>query len=308
MASATSTHTSSPKVLLSGDADGDNKIHMWEVLDIDNMDKSLPLPTPSDDKSTIEPPYRLPFMICSLDVNSLNFCQASFSRNIISCSGQDELLLAVPGLIGNDHIDLYSLPSAHRLATRIIAPAPAKGKLGNVMAVDLQYPLLCVGYENGAVAIFELNLEMVDRSLQKQDGKWDCMAIWHAHRDAVLSVTLNTTTSEIYSCGIDSRLIRYTFDTTRARLDSRDSYHVIETRHSGQQSMRMRSDQKLLGTAGWDSYARIYTTSKLKQVAVLGFHKAAINAIDFQEKTDQGEEGVVALGSKDAKISLWKLY
>lgn len=286
----------------------DNKIHLWDIVNWDNLSKELPI---AIDEIRAKVNHRpKPFMICTLDVNALNFCQMSICSTHESGLSKKETLVAVPGLIGSEYLDIYVLPAVQRLATRIIAHAPAKGRLGNVMAVDLKYPLLAVAYENGAVALFTLDVSAVDRDSQRQDGKWRCLKVWCLHRDAVLSVIINTEHQEIYSCGIDSRFIRYLYKLRGEPEDispSEPDYKIVETKHSGQQCMRMRSDGKLLGTAGWDSYARIYTVPKAKQVAVLSCHKGAVNSIAFRDQ-QAGIDNLIALGGKDAKISLWNLY
>lgn len=295
-----SVSTWNNKILTHG---RDNKLFMWEILSIKDMATNLPLPSGSH---VIEPRQTSPkpFMLCALDVNSINFCQAAFCRNIHE--GQEELLVAVPGLIGSEYIDIYTLPSALRLATRIITEAPTTGKLGNVMAIDFHYPLLAVGYENGGTALYRLALDHVERDSQKQNGEWSCLRKWTAHREAVLSVKLNLTRHELHTCGIDSRVISYNIE--RLEESAMTDVHTRDTKHAGQQSMRIRSDDKLIATAGWDSFARIYTTKKLKEVAVLGYHKSAVNSLAFRDKTDQGESGMIALGGKDSKISLWRLF
>jgi WD40 repeat protein len=60
-------------------------------------------------------------------------------------------------------------------------------------------------------------------------------------------------------------------------------YKVVQTKHAGQQSLRVRSDGRLLVTAGWDSRVRIYSTKTLKEVAVLKWHKEGVYATDFAQ-------------------------
>lgn len=282
----------------------DNKLYGWKILnwqDIADLNSIA--------KTSSAPNNMKPFMLFALDVNALNFCQASlYATSISTLTGESEVLVAVPGLLGNEYIDIYTVPSSLRLATRLQAPAPEKGKLGNVMSLDMKYPLLLAGYENGAVALFEVDLLHVDRSTQKQDGKWKCLATWTSHREAVLSVVLDVVNKRAYSCGIDSRLICHTIlaeGQPPALIPGVTK--VVDTKHSGQQSLRLRSDGKVLGSAGWDSFGRLYSASKMKQIAVLKSHKLAINAIAFQ-KVEAGHENVVALGSKDGKISLWRIF
>jgi WD40 repeat protein len=116
-------------------------------------------------------------------------------------------------------------------------------------------------------------------------------------------------------------------------------YKTLNTKHAGQQSLRVRSDSRLFVTGGWDSRIRIYSAKTLKEVAVLKWHKEGIYAVDFaqvletgdlrsedeirgtamtketglgrlqkqREETMQCKHWVVA-GAKDGKISLWEVF
>jgi WD40 repeat protein len=116
-------------------------------------------------------------------------------------------------------------------------------------------------------------------------------------------------------------------------------YKTLNTKHAGQQSLRVRSDGRLFVTGGWDSRIRIYSAKTLKEVAVLKWHKEGIYAVDFAQVLETGdlrsedeigrmamtkETGLgrlqkqreetmqckhwVAAGAKDGKISLWEVF
>ncbi|KAF2129470.1 WD40 repeat-like protein [Dothidotthia symphoricarpi CBS 119687] len=113
-------------------------------------------------------------------------------------------------------------------------------------------------------------------------------------------------------------------------------FKTSDTKHSGQQSLRVRSDGRLLVTGGWDSRIRIYSAKTLKEVAVLKWHKEGVYAVDFgavlgdgdvrgggqevcrketglgklqrqREEQMQRKHWVVA-GAKDGKVSLWEVF
>ncbi|KAK7538231.1 WD40-repeat-containing domain protein [Phyllosticta citribraziliensis] len=106
---------------------------------------------------------------------------------------------------------------------------------------------------------------------------------------------------------------------------------TLKTKRAGQQSLAVRSDGRLLATAGWDGRARVYSTRTLREMAVLKWHAEGCYAVGFGDvldgdETDDGggqgalahvrrrrEERVagvhwVAAGSKDGKVSLWDVY
>ena len=119
----------------------------------------------------------------------------------------------------------------------------------------------------------------------------------------------------------------------------RPPYKITNTKHAGQQSLRVRSDGRILVTGGWDSRIRIYSTKTLKEVAVLKWHKEGVYAVDFAEVLEAGdllhdeaegsevakrETGLgklqrqreeqmqlknwVVAGAKDGKVSLWEVF
>jgi WD40 repeat protein len=119
-------------------------------------------------------------------------------------------------------------------------------------------------------------------------------------------------------------------------------FKTTNTKHAGQQSLRVRSDGRILVTGGWDSRIRIYSTKTLKEVAVLKWHKEGVYAVDFatvltaedlQERADEDNNGNevakretglgklqrqreeqmqfkhwVVAGAKDGKVSLWEVF
>jgi hypothetical protein len=61
------------------------------------------------------------------------------------------------------------------------------------------------------------------------------------------------------------------------------AYKVSNTAHAGQQSLRVRSDGRLLVTGGWDCRIRIYSSRTLKEVAVLKWHLLGVYAVAFSD-------------------------
>lgn len=123
------------------------------------------------------------------------------------------------------------------------------------------------------------------------------------------------------------------------------AYKTTNTKHAGQQSLRVRSDGRLLVTAGWDARIRVYSATTLREVAVLKWHKEGAYAAGFGEvftKEDlerdaergSGKDGEVAVakretglaklqrqreqvvkgkrwvvgGAKDGRVSLWEVF
>ena len=125
----------------------------------------------------------------------------------------------------------------------------------------------------------------------------------------------------------------------------KDPIKTINTKHSGQQSLSMRSDGRIFATAGWDSNVRVYSSKTLKEMAVLQWHKVGAYAVAFSNvqtaetaktaeptaETTSGSTSTantsvavttvkerrlrkakdthwIATGSKDGKVALWDIY
>lgn len=58
---------------------------------------------------------------------------------------------------------------------------------------------------------------------------------------------------------------------------------VLNTKHSGQQSLRVRSDGRVFATAGWDSKVRVYSSKTMREVAVLKWHSVGCFAVAFAD-------------------------
>ena len=121
---------------------------------------------------------------------------------------------------------------------------------------------------------------------------------------------------------------------------------TVNTKHAGQQSLRVRSDGRIFATAGWDSNVRVYSCKTMKELAVLQHHKVGCYAIGFAQlisepsdafsKVERRPEGDgassstlvhksgmsvkerrihlaktghwIAAGAKDGRVSLWDIY
>ncbi|EPE10718.1 wd repeat-containing protein [Ophiostoma piceae UAMH 11346] len=56
---------------------------------------------------------------------------------------------------------------------------------------------------------------------------------------------------------------------------------VFDTKHAGQQGLRIRGDGRIFATAGWDSRVRVYSAKTMKELAVLKWHQQGCFAVAF---------------------------
>ena len=77
----------------------------------------------------------------------------------------------------------------------------------------------------------------------------------------------------------------------------------IELPTSGIASAALRDDSRIFATAGWDKKVRVCHYAKRKPLAVLQYHKAAVNDVLFDSRTQ-----ALASASKDGSIALWHVF
>ncbi|CAK7563581.1 MAG: Astra associated protein 1 Asa1 [Sporothrix epigloea] len=56
---------------------------------------------------------------------------------------------------------------------------------------------------------------------------------------------------------------------------------TVNTKHAGQQGLRIRDDGRIFTTAGWDARVRVYSAQTMKEVAVLKWHQTGCFAVAF---------------------------
>lgn len=74
---------------------------------------------------------------------------------------------------------------------------------------------------------------------------------------------------------------------------------TINTKHSGQQNLKIRSDGKIFATAGWDSNIRVYSAKTLKELAVLQWHKVGCYAVAFPDIAAADSQASAGTGTSD---------
>jgi len=221
----------------------------------------------------------------------------------------------------------------------IPAPEQVNTKTGMVMALKLFHsPLtsdlhVIAGYESGRTYVFK-------RIVKSQ--QWEAIYTSCPHSQPILSLDLCSSLDCYFTSSADAIIAKHPL-----LVDAMDEKPIkqVQTRHAGQQGLAVRSDGRILATAGWDSRARVYATKAMKELAVLKWHKDGCYAIAFAEiinssteqnidvKTSTSTERTtvhspgamyrsvekarnentrtthwLAAGAKDGKVSLWDIY
>ena len=298
----------------------DHKLRVWQLRqsDYDQLDTTLPT-------ESISINNKHPWLVHSFDMNALNFCAFAICFNH-GKEGEEfrPALICSPNGMDSGGIDVFQLPSEKRLS-RISAN---KDNTGMVMTLRIfTHPqnsklTIVAGYEDGRVAVYvrkEQNIMPI--------WIWDQIMLDRPHTQPVLSLDICLKTAAFITSSADATIARYTIPQ-HGGMDKAD--RSINTKHSGQQDLKIRSDGRIFATAGWDKHIRIYSVKTLKELAVLQWHQTGCYAISFaqvllESVPEQAELGTVqqlkrqrdtkihhahylVAGSKDGKISMWEVY
>ena len=297
---------------------------MWQIRQGDESNFSTTLPI--DDASSER---RKPWLLHSLAVNALNFCSFAMCQDIASSTNHENfcnaasILVATPG-VQDGWINVTSLPSEERIAT---IPSPKDTNTGMIMSIGVVYGsnqlTVLAGYESGHAVVWQQN---------RSSKQWQVTYMNKSHTQPVLSLDYAPDKKHFFTSSADAIIARHPLLEHKA-----SETKAAQMRHAGQQSLRVRSDGRIMATAGWDGRLRVYSPKTMKELAVLKWHKEGCYALTFaqiRESTEPfGSRGVgsadvvkreltvseqrtakatsthwLAAGSKDSKISLWDIY
>lgn len=319
----------------------DNHLRVWQLGR--DQEAALSRILPVDDSLSER---ASPWLRHSLLVNALNFCAFAQCEMHNALGTSTELLVAVPG-IKEGEVAIYTLPSEGLHSYIKLRAEDKTGQsrschiihrfdiTGMIMSLrmfvsDTQLTLLA-GYETGAIALMK----------HTKEGNWTQIWTTKQHAQPLLSLDISCDYSMCLSSGADALVSRYQIKDAMAG----PNMESINTKHSGQQSLRVRDDGRLFATAGWDGAIRVYSCATLQELAVLKWHKQGCSALDFATVIDKNETRYIptdvplqpavieqtlsglqkptlresrnaqeysthwlAAGGKDGKVSLWDIY
>ncbi|CAG7560435.1 unnamed protein product [Fusarium equiseti] len=291
----------------------DMKLIVWKLGEADEDHLSTALPV-----EDVPTPRAQPWVLHLLEVNTLNFCAFAICSSVSgSVDTASEVLIAVPNTLNSDAIDIYHLPSQHRIHT-----IKAGDKTGMAMCLALLHHndalTLIAAFENGYATVQHLGA----------DGQWVTTYNSQAHSQPVLSLSVcndffitssadsiiakhplptqlffpledtelpkstervveivddDPKGKSLLSAGLKSPSAQNSTSAPKKGVAWKDPLKAINTKHSGQQSLDIRSDGRIFATAGWDSKVRVYSTKTMKELAVLKWHQVGCFAVAFTD-------------------------
>ncbi|KAJ5546169.1 hypothetical protein N7494_003754 [Penicillium frequentans] len=285
----------------------DHKLCVWKIRaeDEEFLDKTLPVDAAEGSAKNGAQPW----LLHSLPVNALNFC--AFSMTSINTAdnsssehvqtGQSStprnILFAVPNALDSGGVDIFHLPSELRLST---IPSDPAVKTGMVMAVNIFVVssgdiYVASAYEDGHVMVYVHKGPLTARNFERENivsnpWKWERLYAGRPHSQPVLSIDVSPKRDCFISSSADALIIKHPIpgpetigDIPIINYKEESPLKTMNTKHSGQQGLRIRSDGKIFATAGWDSRVRVYSGTTLKELAVLKWHKEGCYSVAFGE-------------------------
>ncbi|CAD0098870.1 unnamed protein product [Aureobasidium mustum] len=168
--------------------------------------------------------------------------------------------------------------------------------------------VLIAGYESGHCCLWRYD---------QNSSKWALLSIIKSHAQPILSLDVAKGLRRYYTSAADATVACYSLSD----LTASQPIKTAQTKHSGQQSLHVRSDDKILATAGWDGCQGCYalafadltsrdidtaadesTTSDQKQAST------TLQTVGQRRETKAQTTHWIAAGSKDGKVSLWDIY
>ncbi|KAM5433452.1 Astra associated protein 1 Asa1 [Microsporum ferrugineum] len=307
----------------------DHKLCVWRLNEKDEavVGNILPVDIQSDTQERGKP-----WLLHSLSVNALNFCGFTYcflpskeiqpgdaaKAGVQITSSPPQMLLAVPNALNTGGLDIFHLPSERRLC--VISP-DNKVNTGMVMALEMFIPsqgeeiYIISGYEDGSAMVHACR-GPIDRLLaaeqESPDSPWNWELLYtnRPHSQPVLSLDISPSLEREYfiTSSADAMIVKHPIPRLQPALEPDvtsvgggvESMHLklVNTKHSGQQGLRIRADNKIFATAGWDNRIRVYGCKSMKELAVLKWHKEGCYSIAFA-KVD-----IESSGTKDDVIDV----
>lgn len=156
---------------------------------------------------------------------------------------------------------------------------------------------LILGYESGHAAVYTLSLLPTPTATVTYLSR--------PHSQPVLSLAAAPSLSRFYTTSADAVVAAHPLpshspsastsadsaSTTTAAPALSSPLKTRNTAHAGQQSVAVRSDARIVATAGWDARVRVYGARSLRELAVLKWHRQGVYAVDFADVGPPPEEG-----------------
>lgn len=228
----------------------------------------------------------------SIPGNHLGFCRSALYTNT---SKTNEQLLFYPceeSSIGVLHVTDAAAP------TQILVPDdPQLPKLGSVTCFKpfecASQLFLLAGYESGHFLTWDISSSVI-------------LDVMELAQDAT-SVDYDPVTNRGIVGGPTDKLISFSYQRSSMQMQLGSELCI---KNPGVNGVRIRPDQKVFASAGWDGRIRIFSWKSLRPLAVLTQHKngGVMDLAFSSQQVAMWHAPIMAAAGMDGQISLWDLY
>jgi len=166
-------------------------------------------------------------------------------------------------------------------------------KLGMCMSLKIFQPkktsdiIVASSYENGSIYFSNLKTGTIMMSSK-------------LHSQPALCFDIDDEGAQGVSGSAGTNIVIFSLDYEKESCSIAKEFTV---NHEGIATSKIRQDQKIFATGGWDHRIRIYNWKKLKPLAILKGHTEGVFCLDFSPLSN-----LMASGSKDKRIAIWSIY
>lgn len=222
-------------------------------------------------------------IIGEIPVCTFGFCKGCLiPRNLAS-----NPWVAVPSNNEESKVEIFDLMDKKKVCELNPKKKDDTNKYGMCMAIRSikgNENEILVGYENGAVALWDMReMSIIDSML--------------VFAEMVMCLCCGSS-GHGWSGSATKQLAQWSVSKESGFVQLPNVYLT----NDGINSLTLRNDEKILVSAGWDSKIRVFQAKNGKPLAVLSHHKKSIKDVTFSS------DNYLAAGSQDGAITLWDIY
>jgi len=257
--------------------------------------------------------------ISEIKTNSLGFCKATFFKD----SNGNTLMGCANDL--EKSIDIWSISEKKRINS--ISISDENGKIGMCMSLDCWQSSSGVlmfggGFENGNIYVWDFrNLSGPYFKLEVQDQSskniiiiffscfFNLFYFMFFLKILVLSFRIDGQSGKGICGSTGTKIVMFEIEYSSKPEESKsiiEKYKINskeELNNGGISECSIRNDKKIMATCGWDHRIRIFDFQNSKPLAILKGHSESVSTVKFAPIGN-----LIASGSKDNRIGLWKIY
>lgn len=227
-----------------------------------------------------------------VQICNVGFCKASCLDSVCG-----QLLVAVPGETTSS-VDVWDISKRSKLFN--LCPNLENEKFGMVMCVKLfiwkDRALFALGgYENGSLALWCVT----EKRLLHEINLFST--------EPIMCIDFDSNSLQGFAAGPTDQLVQFSVHVCDGDLFRIEIKRRKMLLNPGIADIKIREDNKIVGTAGWDTTVRIFGFRSCKPLAVLKYHEDVVHALAFTSSNTSSEH-LLATGSSDHKIAIWKIY